>query len=336
MIYTNSHVHSPYSFSAFKSMNEMFDLAKKDAVKVLGINDFYSVGGYGEFRDLAQANKIYAMYNAEFLALEPNFQHSKTRINDPSNCGRMYIVGKGFHPDGFGDMDHRCRNLLKTAIDSQVAHTKKIIERVNEFYNSNLVSYEGIMKNGAKDFVGERHIAREIKRVYAVDNATEVDIRTKILKRGGPAYVEESEENFLTVTQCIEVIRSAKGIPCYPVLFDYGSNQFTEFESDLESMYKFLVKLGIKHLDIIPDRNSIENLKRLVEFFDKRGFYIMFGTEHNTHEMKRVRVTHKNGTELDQKLIDIAYKGCCSIAAWQAGLSEDDIECGDSVIKTYI
>jgi len=336
MIYTNSHVHSPYSFSAFKSMDEMFELAKKDAVKVLGINDFYSVGGYGEFRNLAHENKIYPMYNAEFLALEPEFQHSKIRINDPSNYGRMYIVGKGFHPIGFGMMDHKHRTLLKSAKDYQVVHAKKIIERVNEFYNSNLISYDSILQNGAKDFVGERHIAREIKRVYATGDMSEADIRTKMLKVGGPAYVKESEENFLTVTECIELIRSAKGIPCYPVLFDHGSNQFTEFEHDLESMYEFLVKLGIRHLDVIPDRNSIENLNRLVEFFDKRGFYIMFGTEHNTHEMKRVRVTHKDKTELDPKLVDIVYKGCCSISAWQAGRSEDDIEYGDSIIKSYL
>lgn len=336
MIYTNSHVHSPYSFSAFKSMEEMFELAKKDDIKVLGINDFYSAGGYSEFRKLAYVNKIYAMYNAEFLALDTTFIHSKIRINDPSNYGRMYIVGKGFHSLGFGLMNHRCQNLLKKATDSQVIHAKKIIERVNEFYNSDLISYEGIMKTGAKDFVGERHIAREIKRVYTVGDMTEADIRTKMLKRGGPAYIEESEENFPTVAECIEFIRSANGIPCYPVLFDHGSNQFTEFERDLESMYEFLVKLGIRHLDVIPDRNSIENLNRLVEFFDKRGFYIMFGTEHNTHEMKRLRVTHKDGTDLDHKLIDIAYKGCCSIASWQNGRSYDDIEHGDSIIKSYL
>lgn len=336
MIYTNSHVHSPYSFSAFKSIGEMFDLAKKDGLKVLGINDFYSSAGYEEFCKLAHLNTIYPMYNMEFLALEPSLQNSKVRINDPLNYGRMYIVGKGFGVTGFEDMNSKCRKLLTNAIDYQVVRTKKIIDKVNEIFNSNLISYDSIMKNGAKDFVTERHIAREIKRVYDTEDMSELDIRTKMLKRGGTAYIEESEENFLTVTQCIEVIKSANGVPCYPVLFDHGSGQFTEFERNLEGMYEFLVKLGIRHLDVIPDRNSIDNLERLVEFFDARGFYIMFGTEHNTHEMKRLRVTHKNGTELDSRLVDIAYKGCCSIAAWQSGKSEDDIEFGDYMIKKYI
>ncbi len=36
----NNHFHTPYSFSAFSDIKEVFEMAKKENIKVLGINDF--------------------------------------------------------------------------------------------------------------------------------------------------------------------------------------------------------------------------------------------------------------------------------------------------------
>ena len=52
----NGHIHTPYSFSAFSSVNPIFEMAVKEDVKVLGINDFYTTGGYLEFHDNALEN----------------------------------------------------------------------------------------------------------------------------------------------------------------------------------------------------------------------------------------------------------------------------------------
>lgn len=333
---TNSHIHSPYSFSAFKSINDIVDAAQRDCVKVLGINDFYSTKGYDEFGRLALDKKIYPLYNVEFVAFEPEYQKEKIRVNDPLNYGRVYFVGKGLdRVNGLSKLSNKHKETLKNTIDSQVVRIKMMIDKVNNLFGSNLVSYENILTNTAKDYVGERHVAKEIKRVYDANGMTESEIRNKLLKRGGSAYVEESEADFIKLEDCVEIIRSAGGIPCYPVLFDHGNNNFTEYESDLEKMYSSLSKMGVRHLDIMPDRNNTDQLNRLVDFFDKKGFYIMFGTEHNTDEMKPVKVSHKNGIELSPELVGISYKGCCSIAAWQAKYSEENINIGDEIIKSY-
>ena len=47
MIDVNAHLHTPYSFSAFSSIGEALDRASAEGVKVVGINDFYSMDGYG-------------------------------------------------------------------------------------------------------------------------------------------------------------------------------------------------------------------------------------------------------------------------------------------------
>ena len=42
----NGHVHSPYSFCSFDSIEQMFKMANKEDVHVLGINDFFTMDGY--------------------------------------------------------------------------------------------------------------------------------------------------------------------------------------------------------------------------------------------------------------------------------------------------
>ena len=47
----NAHLHTPYSFSAFKDVKQALDMAREEGVKVVGINDFYSLDGYGEWKE---------------------------------------------------------------------------------------------------------------------------------------------------------------------------------------------------------------------------------------------------------------------------------------------
>ena len=46
----NAHLHTPYSFSAFASVDEALDHAAAEGVKVVGINDFYSTDGYAAWK----------------------------------------------------------------------------------------------------------------------------------------------------------------------------------------------------------------------------------------------------------------------------------------------
>lgn len=337
-LYTNSHVHSPYSFSSFQSIQEMIDLSVKDEVKVLGINDFYSTKGFSEFSSLSIKNKIFPLLNIEFLAFSSEKCREGVRINDFVNPGRMYFVGKGLDYEKSLSL---CESkVFKNSIISQKKRINKIIEKANDYFfdkdTKEVVTYENIKLNNAKDFVGERHVAREIKKVFNLHSLSEEEIRNNILKRGGPAFVEESEDNFLSVNECIKIIRDAGGLPCYPVLLDGKNGEITEYERNFEQLYENLSRIEVRHLDIIPDRNDARVLEKFINFFDKKGFFILFGSEHNTNERKRIRVTHKNGTELDKKLVEISYKGCCSVVSYNNKNKEHQIEIGDEIIKSHI
>jgi hypothetical protein len=153
--------------------------------------------------------------------------------------------------------------------------------------------------------------------------ALENEIRSNLLKAGGPAFVEEDESSFLQLREIIKIITKAGGIPCYPVLLDDQSGKYTEFEADAEKLYSSLSSLRIGCIELIPGRNDHSILKTFVEYFDKKGFIITFGTEHNTPVLAPLTVNARGSKPLDESLKQIAWEGACIIAAHQYLRAQD-------------
>jgi DNA polymerase III alpha subunit len=65
----NCHIHTPYSFSAFSNMETIFKMAKDEKIALLGINDFYVADGYDSFHKGCLENKIFPLFNIEFIGL---------------------------------------------------------------------------------------------------------------------------------------------------------------------------------------------------------------------------------------------------------------------------
>lgn len=90
----NGHIHTPYSFSAFKALDVAFKMAVEEKIAVLGINDFNVTDGYNDFHTGCLINKIFPLFNIEFIGLLKEEQKNGIRINDPNNPGRIYFSGK--------------------------------------------------------------------------------------------------------------------------------------------------------------------------------------------------------------------------------------------------
>ena len=342
----NGHIHTPYSFSAFTDLDSIYRMAVEEKVAVLGINDFYVTDGYDSFHKGCVENKIFPLFNIEFIGLLKEEQRKGIRINDPNNPGRIYFSGKGLdYPFHTGFM---LRKQLKSVIRESQVQIKAMISKLNlliEPINPLLMfSYEKIKKEFAHDLVRERHIAKALRtmairefptpeeQLHFIETlyggkksktglsnsaALENEIRSNLLKSGGAAFVEEDEKSFLELKKIIRIIIKAGGIPCYPVLLDDPSGKFTEFESDPEKLYQSLKDLGIECIELIPGRNDFNILKDFAEFFHSKGFIITFGTEHNTPEMVPLTVTTRGSVPLDESLKRIAWEGVCIIAAHQ-------------------
>ncbi|HOK26117.1 MAG TPA: hypothetical protein PLX87_06275 [Bacteroidales bacterium] len=342
----NAHIHTPFSFSAFPGMEMIFSMATEENIKVLGINDFYVADGFEEFFKGCISNGIFPLFNIEFIGLMKECQQKGIRINDPNNPGRIYFSGKGldypFH------LDTQLLAELSAVKEKTQEQLRQMLDKLNVLITRSAtglsLSFEEVKKRFARELVRERHLAKAV-RILAAENfatqeeqlkfietlyggkkskfdmsmpaALENEIRSNLLKAGGEAFVAEDEESFLEPEKIIKIIKSAGGIPCYPVLLDDARGNFTEFEKDYDSLYHSLISLNTGCIELIPGRNDHDILRDFAEFFYRKGFIITFGTEHNTPELEPLTVSARGHKELDPELKKISWKGACVIAAHQ-------------------
>lgn len=342
----NSHIHTPWSFSAFTDMEQIFKQAREENIKVLGINDFFTTDGFDDFYQHALAYRVFPLFNIEFVGLMREAQANNTRINDPNNPGRIYFCGKGLgYPVLWGN---RIRSVIERVVRESHIQVSAMIDKVNMLFErldySIRISMEEIKEKYAENLVRERHIAKAIRvKIFETFNndterqsclsdlfsgkplsaglvsmaALENEIRSRLLKKGGAAFVEEDKKAFMSFERIMEIILDAGGIPCYPVLLDDKQGTITDFEKDPEGLSNHLLSRYISCIELIPGRNSYDVLSKFVEFFHQKNFVILFGTEHNTPEMTPLTVSCRDNVPLDDKLKKVGFEGACVIAAHQ-------------------
>jgi len=346
----NGHIHTPHSFSAFTSIEQAFDLAKSEGVSVLGINDFYTSDGYDEFAEWAQKKNIFPLFNIEFMTLQRDLQESGVRVNDPNNPGRTYLSGKGLRQPA--EMSSDSAKKVENLITQSNRQTFEMVEKLNDYFKEQNIPIqfdpEELQSRLVKNIFRERHIAQAIRIAVfekaetdleraklfnaifsgkeiksAIDDVAglENEIRGNLLKSGGPAFVAEDSNAFLSLEEAMDVIIDAGGIPCYPVLLDDAKGNFTDFEADKEKLLQTFLDKGIYAIELIPGRNDCQILKDFVKFFNENGFVITFGTEHNTPKLDPMKISCRGGVELDDELKQINYEGTAVIAAHQYLLS---------------
>jgi hypothetical protein len=346
VLLVNGHFHTPFSFSAFTEIEQVFRMAEAENVQVLGINDFYTTDGYAEFAELSVKYRIFPLFNIEFMSLQKDLQEANIRVNDPANPGRTYFSGKGLSSPLI--LAEEQLNLLWSVQYESNLQTAEMVEKLNDLLvevNAGFsFTFDGLKAKYAKNMLRERHIAKALRisiddkfsnleekkafyeKVFSGKEvksnlndvvALENEIRNNLLKSGGRAFVPEDPKAFLSLEQVRDIIIKAGGIPCYPVLLDDAKGNFTDYERNKASLYETLVSKNVYSIELIPGRNTFDVLKEFVSYFRSKNFLITFGTEHNTPQLDPVKVSCSGGVELDADLERIGFEGACIIAAHQ-------------------
>lgn len=343
----NAHLHTPYSFSAFDKLTDALDQAVDEQVKIVGINDFYSMDGYREWHDEAGKRKLYPLFNIELISLQAEDRAQGIRVNDPHNPGRTYLSGKGLkYPASLPEPYATELASVRAASNQQV---KQMCKKLNDALHSVNAAFEldmnWIIRELTRGQIRERHLAKALRiKAYAHfkqnRNATvaffttlfggktlkssvedcagvENEIRGNLLKAGGAAFVPEKASAFLPLDNVRKIILAAGGIPTYPFLADDAGGNFTDFESHLEKTAETLKKRGIHAVEFITARNSLAVLENYAAYLHKNGFVVTFGSEHNTPASEPVELFARGGTPLTGYLKRINYEGACVIAAHQ-------------------
>ena len=356
----NAHLHTPYSFSAFNDVPQALDMAQKEGVKIVGINDFYSVDGYGQWKEECAKRTLFPLFNIEFISLNVEDQAAGVRVNDPNNPGRTYLSGKGLaYPVILSGEPARQLAAVKAESNAQVekmcGKLNAHLDAVNAGFNIDFREVEAKLTRGS---IRERHLAKALRmavdanvpeadkaafyeRIFggkalksSLDNVAVVEneIRGNLLKSGGAAFVPEDPKAFLPMETVQHIIEAAGGIPTYPFLADDAKGNFTDFEEDLQKASDILKKRGFKSVEFITTRNTTAVLEQYAGYLQDEGFVVTFGSEHNTPALEPIKLRTRDCDHLSEKLREINYRGACAVAAHQAGLKDNPVEQGDELI----
>ncbi len=342
----NAHLHTPYSFSAFKDITQAMNMAVAEGVRVMGINDFYTTDGYAAWAAECAARGIFPLFNIEYISLNKADQLACLKVNDPGNPGRTYLSGKGltFPPvmgEPFASALATVRSESNKHVAGMCAKLNEILPKAEEGF---LLDFEAIKREMTKGMVRERHLAKAIRekadklftvaddkkafysRLFAgkelvsdlnAPASIENELRNNLLKAGGPAFIPEPAEAFLESDMVCKMILNQGGIPTYPFLADDANGNFTPFEESKEKAAKTLKERNIWSVELITTRNSLAVLEEYVQYFHSEGFVVTLGSEHNTPAMEPIELFARKKTELSPILKEINYKGACVVAAHQ-------------------
>jgi hypothetical protein len=343
----NAHLHTPYSFSAFDTLTDALDRAAGENVKVVGINDFYSMDGYQEWNDGARERNLFPLFNIEFISLQEADQAEGIRVNDPNNPGRSYLSGKGLSypvnlPEPFATKLANVRAESNAQVQTMCAKLNEVLNTSHAGFNLDFNRIENELTKGS---IRERHLAKALRiEAYRYLNhdaaaiglffqtlfggkalksdvsnhaAVENEIRGNLLKAGGAAFVAEDPKAFLPLETVQEIILAAGGIPTYPFLADDAAGKFTDFEQDIVKAAEILKQRNIYSVEFITTRNSVETLEQYAGYLHDHGFVVTFGSEHNTPAMEPIELFARGGAPLTERLKQINYDGACVVAAHQ-------------------
>lgn len=348
----NAHLHTPYSFSAFRDVDDALDRAVAEGVKVVGINDFYTTQGYEEWAKGCEKRGLYPLFGIELIALDQEDQQAGFRVNDPSNPGRTYLSGKGMtYPFKLPEPHaSRLESLIKEAnsqVERMCGRLNDVLERKGMGFS---IDFNRVSNELSKGLIRERHLAMAVRLKMMeyfngdeakIKSALEVlfdgkvlkssvqdvagvegEVRANLLKAGGAAFVPEEPSAFLPVDAVIDIILGAGGIPTYPFLGDDPQGNYTDFEKDLEKAVSRLAERGIHGAEFITTRNDVKRLEEYATYLNEQGFVVTFGSEHNTPTMEPIELFARGGVPLTERLKRINYEGACVIAAHQHVVSQ--------------
>ena len=171
MFDVNAHIHTPYSFSAFSSVDQALEKAAEEEVKVVGINDFYSMDGYGAWKEGCARRGLYPLFGIEFISLNAEDQAAGLRVNDPNNPGRTYISGKGLaYPVILKGEPLRKLEAVKAESNAQV---EKMCGKLNEWLKEQgsavQLDFNEIREKLTKGSIRERHLAKALRMALYPD-----------------------------------------------------------------------------------------------------------------------------------------------------------------------
>jgi hypothetical protein len=313
----NMHCHTFYSFNAYgHSPSSLAWLARQEGFLLEGIVDFDVLDGVDEFLEACSALGVRGTAGIETRLYIPEF--TSYEINSPGEPGIAYHMGIGFTSS---IVPASVQPILSDYRDRASRRNQVLIEKVNEFLHPLGIDYsQDVLPLTPGGTATERHIVTAYIQAaekmtanpvsfwadkLAVDQNSIVDLmhdspkfqntlRSKLMKRGGPGYIQPAPDTFPGIDAFHRMIVDSGALPCFAWLDGTSSG-----EQRIEELLEFMVSKGVVVINIVPDRNwnisdpaikkeKIKNLYDLVHLAIRLFLPINAGTEMNSFGNKIV------------------------------------------------
>ena len=343
---SNTHVHLPPNFSAFRDASEAVGLAAAQGLWCLGASNYYDFGVYAAFAAKCRERGIFPLFGVEVIALIDDLLRRGVKVNDPGNPGKMYLCGKGIWR--LEPLTATARRLLETIRANDRTRMAKMIALMNGIFERAGVKV-ALTEDGIVDMVAqrssspreavtlqERHVSLAFQEAFfegvpeaerpktlgavlgqpfadAAGDAVKVQgaLRTHLMKADRPAFVDET---FVTFDDALRLILELGGIPCYPTLAD-GASPICAFEEPVERLIENVRSRNIHCVEFIPARNDGRVLRRYVKAMRAAGLVVTAGTEHNTLDLMPMNPTALGGEPLPADVERVFCEGASVAAA---------------------
>lgn len=269
----NMHCHTFFSFNAYGySPTGLAWLARQHGIDLMGIVDFDVLDAVTEFLDACDSAEVRGSAGIETRVFVPEF--ARREINSPGEPGVLYHMAIGFTSTTVTPTAQAIIDELRT---QSAARNQALIARVNAYLDPVQIDYAAdVLPLTPSGNATERHIVvayiQAAKRTFdqpaafwasrlgmdtaAIEKALgdsasfQNTVRSKLMKRGGPGYVQPDAGAFPRVERLHELATLCRALPCAAWL-----DGMSEGEQAMDELLTLLVSKGVVALNIVPDRN---------------------------------------------------------------------------------
>jgi len=307
----NMHCHTFFSFNANgHSPTGLAWLARQEGIDLMGIVDFDVLDAVSEFLDACELTGVRGSAGIETRVYVPEF--ATREINSPGEPGVLYHMAIGFTQTAVPAAAQAIVDELRA---QSAARNRALIARVNAYLDPVAIDYDAdVLPLTPAGNATERHIVVAYIRAAAraFDNAApfwagrlglelaacetamansagfQNTVRSKLMKRGGPGYMQPDAGTFPHVERLHELAHHCRALPCAAWL-----DGASEGEQAMDELLTLLVGKGVVTFNIVPDRNwnfadpkvaavKQQKLYEVVELAKQFDLPLNIGTEMNS------------------------------------------------------
>src|SRR5258708_5232803 len=313
----NMHCHTFFSFNAYgHSPTSLAWLGKRHGFRLMGTVDFDVLDAVDEFLDACAMVGIRGGTGLETRTFLPEF--ATREMNSPGEPGIYYHMGIGFTSS---HVPASVAPILADLRERASCRNQGVVERLNSYLDPVKIDYEhDLIPLTPGGNPTERHIVvayiraaeriapnpaefwankigstpDQIAKLMQDQGNYQNTLRSKLMKKGGPGYVQPGPDTFPAVDDVNKLTVACGALPTFAWLDGTLAG-----EQAIGEMLDLLVGKGAVTLNIIPDRNwnladpEVKRVKlaKLYEIVRLAGEYdlpLNIGTEMNAFGQKMV------------------------------------------------